>query len=36
MLGSELLPLAALPFGSVLITLVSGVQEATPKQVFRR
>ena len=32
----ELVPLAAMPLGPRLITLVSGVQAATPKQVLRR
>ena len=32
----ELVPLAAMPLGPRLITLVSGVQAATPKQVLRK
>jgi hypothetical protein len=34
--GSELVPFAAMPFAPMLITLVSGVQAAMPKQVLRK
>lgn len=33
--GSELAPLAGLPFGSVLMAAVTGIQLATPTQVLR-
>ena len=36
MVTCELVPLAAMPLGPMLITLVRGIQAATPKQVLRR